>query len=70
VHLQTLQNASAACAGWGPRQYDLRPRWNAATRDRALEAVLDPGMSEWRTGVWFAGVVGGTINTQPPVMLL
>lgn len=45
-------------AGWGPRQYDLRPRWNAATRDSSLEVVLSPGMSQWRAGQWFAGVVG------------
>lgn len=47
-------------AGWGPRQYDLRPRWNAATGDRTLEVVLRAGMSQWRTGVWFAGVVGSS----------
>jgi hypothetical protein len=45
--------------GWGPRQYDLRPRWNAATDDRSLEAVLEPGLSQWRAGAWFAGVVRG-----------
>ena len=44
-------------AGWGPRQYDLRPRWNAATGDRSIEAVLHRSLSQWRSGVWFAGVV-------------
>lgn len=45
-------------AGWGPRQYDLRPRWNAATRDSSLQVALSPDMTQWRAGVWFAGVVG------------
>jgi hypothetical protein len=45
-------------AGWGPRQFDMRPRWNAATQDRALEVVMQPAQSTWRAGVWFAGVVG------------
>lgn len=49
--------ALCPAAGWGPRQYDLRPRWNAATRDASLQAVLEPALTQWRTGVWFAGVV-------------
>ena len=43
--------------GSGARQFDVRPRWNAATRDSSLEVVLNPGLPQWRAGVWFAGVV-------------
>lgn len=49
----------------GVGQFDARPRWNAAERDRQLEVLLDarPSPEPWsatlRPGDWYAGVLGG-----------
>ena len=37
---------------FGARQYDLRPAWNAASGDKALELSLDPSHPAYRTGDW------------------
>jgi hypothetical protein len=43
---------AGAPPGFGARQFDLRPDWNGATGDSALEVVLHPSMNEFRTGIW------------------
>lgn len=45
--------------GWGPHEYDLRPDWNAALKDKALEVVLDPTKPQFRTGTWWVCQVPG-----------
>ena len=44
--------------GFKAGQFDLRPDWNSAADDRALQISIDRSLKQFRPGTWFVGVVG------------
>jgi hypothetical protein len=55
---------AGAPPGDGPQQFDLRPKWNAATRDRQLQVDMGPADPGFRTGRWFVGVVADDAEAE------